>query len=48
MHAEDDWLKELDLSLDLPNSLYTDGLKQLRTKLGQKYNLDNISNIPYV
>jgi hypothetical protein len=41
-------LKNWTLSLGLPDSLYTDGLKQLRAKLCQKYNLDNISNIAYV
>jgi len=44
---EDDWPLDLDPSPNGPDSLYSDGLRQLLTELDQKYNLDNISSISY-
>jgi hypothetical protein len=44
---EDDWPLDLDPTPNGPDSLYSDGLRQLLTELDQKYDLDHISSISY-
>jgi hypothetical protein len=45
--CEEDRPLDLDPSPNGPDSVYSNGLRQLLTKLDQKYNLGNISSISY-
>jgi hypothetical protein len=45
--AADDWPLDLDSSPTGFDSLYSNGLRELSTKLDQKYNLDSVSSISY-
>jgi hypothetical protein len=46
-HAADDWPLDLDSSPNAPDSLYSDGLRELSTELDQKYDLNSISCMSY-
>lgn len=45
--VDDDWLLDPESSANGTDGLYSDGLKQLRAELEQKWELENISHIEY-